>query len=207
MSALKIFLEQIVAVALNLKFPDLYKKLKANQDEIYRFVAAEMQFNRGMLFDQEGAYNGHPKWAPLKFRRGQILSDRGVLRKSIGPMDANGSAPANGTVSIRGDVVTIGTTLFYAAMMNWGTTGLPGGVLRAKNGGALMIPIPGGKSGTMATKTMKKTKVQGPGKGKMNVIFRNSVKIPARHFDEWNDQDQADLEAALVNKISDILSR
>lgn len=192
---------------LNLEFPDLYNKLRKHEDEIYRFVAAQMQFNRGMLFEHEGNYNGHPGWAPLAFRSGQILSKRGTLRKSIAPLSADGKAPSNGSVVISGDTITIGTSLFYAAMMNWGTTNLPGGVLRAKNAKALMIPIPGGKGGTPAGAGLKKTKVQGPGKGKQNVIFRKSVKIPARHFDEWTKADQDELEDALVNKISEILGR
>lgn len=145
-----------MSVKIELKFPDIAALIKRNQDEINRFIAAQMQFNRGMLFDNEGAYNGHPKWAPLAFRSGQILTQRGVLRKSIAPYAANGSAGTDGYVRRTNDTVTIGTNLFYAAMVNFGTKNLPGGVLKPKNAKALKIPIPKGANAGGGAKNIQK---------------------------------------------------
>lgn len=169
-------------VEINFEFPDLGAKLQRKVKEIYVFLAAQMQTNRGFLFDQEGAYNGHQKWAPLKFRRGQILSDRGTLRKSIAPVPARGAPGTDGIVEFAPETVTIGTKLFYAAMMNWGTTKLSGGVLKPVKAKALKIPTD-----------------KGP-------IFRKSVRIPERRFDDWNDQDQREIEEAYVNKIAAVLN-
>lgn len=188
-------------IDIRLSFPDLAKKLKANETEIYKFVAAQIQTNRGMLFDREGAYNGHDKWAPLAFRQGQILSKRGVLRKSLAPINANGTAGSNGYVTYRGDEVTVGTNLFYAAMMNYGTTRMPGGVMRPTKAKALMIPIPGGKEATAAAKGIRAGL-----KGKPKFIFRKYVRIPARVYNDWNQQDQDEISEALMNKIIEVLS-
>lgn len=170
-------------VEMKFEFPNLSEKLRRKVQEVYVFMAATMQTNRGMLFDQEGAYNGHPKWAPLKFRQGQILSDRGTLRKSLAPVPSLGVPGTDGIVMIAPDNITIGTKLYYAAMMNWGTTGLSGGVLKPVRAKALKIPD-----------------------GKGGFMFRKSVKIPARHFDEWNDADQQEMEEALANKLASILN-
>lgn len=171
-------------VQFELKFPDLGKKLREARSEIDLFIAAMMQTNRGMLFDSEGAYNGHPKWAPLKFRQGQILSKRGVLRKSLAPPAANGQPGNQGTVRVSGEYITIGTMVFYAALMNFGTTKMPDGVLRPKNKQALKIPTKGKK-----------------------FILRKSVKIPERRFDTWTDEDEQEMSEALMNKLSEVLSR
>lgn len=199
-------------VSIDLKFPDLALKIKNHRQEIDLFIAAQMQFNRGMMFDQEGAYNGHPSWAPLKFRKGQILSKSGKLRKSIAPSSQSGKPGPGGIVRFGGGVVTIGTSLIYASMMNWGTTMMPGGVLRPKNAKALMIPLPGGKSATEGAKGLKKgsSKISRDVGGKqknMNVIFRQSVKIPARRYDQWNDEDQRELSVALRNKLVELINK
>ncbi len=227
-------------IAIEFKFPDWENKLKAAKDELYVFVAAIMQTNRGMLFDAEGAYNGHEKWAPLKLRVGQILKLTGTLSQSMGPMGAKGKPGPSGIVRFNGDEVTIGTTLAYARLMNDGTVKMPGGKLVAKNAKALKIPLPKGLAQTEASKELrgKKTDQQiakirekmrrmrsqnsidkatfkikqlearkANGQGGSDFIFRKSVKIPARPFDQWNDQDQAELEASLVNKIAEILNR
>lgn len=175
-----------ITVDFDLKFPDWSEKLRRRINDLQDVILATMQTNRGMLFDREGSHNGHEKWAPLKLRDGQILSDRGTLRKSIAPRN-DGQTPRvspGGIVKFQGDMAVIGTTLKYAAMMNWGTTGLPGGVLRPVKAKALKFP---GKNG----------------KGS---IFAKSVKIPPRRFDEWNEQDQEELDATITNKLEEILN-
>lgn len=194
-------------IDLELQFPDLPAKLKRNLPKVYLFIAAQMQANRAFLFDAEGAYNGHPKWAPLKFRKGMILSDRGTLRKSIAPRPARGVPGQDGIVRFAGEKVTIGTSLAYAALMNWGTTRMPGGVLRATKAKALKIPIPGGKGATDAAKSLRKgaTTIKNAQGKSEKFIFRKSVRIPARRFDEWSNADQTELEEALTGYIAKIL--
>lgn len=196
-----------MSIDLNLEFPDLEDRLKRNLKKVYLFIASQMQANRGFLFDAEGAYNGHAPWAPLKFRRGMILSDRGTLRKSIAPRPARGVPGTDGIVRFSGERVTIGTSLAYAAMMNWGTTKLPGGVLRATKAKALKIPIPGGKGATDAAKSLRKgaTTIKNAQGKSEKFIFRKSVRIPARRFDEWSNADQTELEEALTGYIAKIL--
>lgn len=227
-------------------FPDFEDKLRRNRERIQRFVAATLQTNRGMIFDREGAYNGRNKWAALKFRQGMILSKTGHLRKSIAPRNANGRAGPDGIVRFQGDTVTIGTNLYYARLMNDGTTKLPGGVLRPVKAKALKIPIPQGKwAGEGAddlqgehfkkkidalhkrirelkehklTPTRKKqieklqgqivklSQQRGEGKSPVKFIFRKSVKIPERRFDDWTPQDEEELEVALRNVLEEILN-
>ena len=171
-------------IKIELAFPDMHKMLEAHRQEIDLFIAAIMQTNRGLLFDTEGKHNGRPGWAPLKYRSGQILSKRGTLRKSMAPYEAKGTAGPDGVVRVSGDTITIGTTLFYAKMMNHGTTGLPGGVLRPKTKKALKIPT-----------------------GNGGFVLRTVVLIPARHFDDWTSDDQQEMEEALSNKIVQVLER
>lgn len=133
-------------VGIEFKFPNWEAKLKAAKEEINLFLAANMQTNRGLLFDAEGGRNGHQRWAPLVFRNGMILAKRGILRKSIGPKNS-GLRPATGPDSIirfTETTITIGTALAYARMMNDGTAKMPGGVLRAKRAKALKIPVESG---------------------------------------------------------------
>lgn len=173
-------------VEAEFKMPDLKKRFNASQERISRFIAAQIQTNRGMMFDKEGAYNGHQKWAPLKYREGQILKKRGDLSRSIGPQGSKGYPGANGIVRISGTIkrlqVSVGTSLKYAAMMNWGTAGLPGGVLVAKTKKCLRFKV-GNKW-----------------------VMVHSVKIPARRFDGWNEQDKQELSGALRNLIVRILN-
>lgn len=194
-------------VEIKFTFPDLHAKLKKAEAELYQFIAAQLQYNRAMLFANEGGYNGHRKWAPLKFRVGQILSDTGALRRSLGPITAQGMErplkTANGIVEIQGNEVVIGTKLLYARLMNDGTANMPGGVLRPVKAKALMIPLP---SGTSATKQAKKAKKTGKKIGRQDVIFRKSVRIPARPFDQLNAQDEKEIARALENKIARVLS-
>lgn len=194
-----------INIDIKFEWPELDKLLQDKQDEIQLFVAGYAQYNRAMMFDAEGASNGHPKWAPLAFRSGMILSDKGVLRKSIAP-NTNPNSPAsraNGTIlEISKDVVTIGTNLMYARLMNDGTSKMPDGVMKATNAKALKIPIPGGANATDGAKGIKPNLKQ----GKQKFIFRKSVRIPARPFDQWNEQDSMELAGALKNKILEVLN-
>jgi phage gpG-like protein len=284
-------------VAIEFKFPNWEAKIKAAREEIGLFIAAIMQTNRGLLFDEEGSHNGHPKWAPLKFRVGHILKLTGALSQSMAPRNNGKSAghAAGSILRLEGDSITIGSNLAYARLMNDGTTKLPGGVLRPAPGDkAIAIPLPSGKKASDYAKSLrgpprdkdieqmiadhkkivdresssKKAKAhhkkqiaelkrqlaskktsygkkdfkdridrleaeikiaQRAGKKKETaekverldrwvkkyndtpknerVIFRRSVKIPARPFDQWNETDQAEMEAALTNKIAEILNR
>jgi phage gpG-like protein len=255
-------------VDIEFKFPDWAGKLKRHADALNRLQAAVIQTNRGMIFDSEGSYNGRPAWAPLKFRSGQVLSRRGTLRKSIAPRNSRGVAGQDGIVRFEADAIVVGTRLAYARMMNNGSVGLPGGVLRAKNAKALRIPIPSGEdandnardvraapitkrlneasakltkararreksrkrfektgsdaalkaaigsertllrlSETVAKLRARAGKIHQTGKGGQGFIFRKWVRIPARRFDDWNAQDQREMDAALMAKITEILNK
>lgn len=188
-----------VNVEINFEFPDWASSVKAALPEIRLFTAAQIQTNRGMMFDKEGADNGKPKWAPLKFRSGQILSDRGHLRKSWAPTPARGVPGTNGIVEFSGETITVGTTVLYAALMNDGTAPMPGGVLRARNAKALKIPLPSGLGATPSGKAARKAEGQ--------FMFRKSVRIPARRMDEWTIQDSDELQEAIANKIMEVMAR
>lgn len=168
-------------VKMKLEIPDFAELVRKQKQRLYMIMAATIQTNRAMMFDREGANNGHPKWAPLKIRKGKILSDKGTLRKSISGNQTGRPGP-DGIVMISGDQISVGTKLAYAAMMNWGTTGLPGGVLKPKKAKALKIPL-----------------------GDNEWLFRKSVKIPPRPFDQWNKDDQEELEETLINAIQDVI--
>lgn len=225
---------------IEMKFPLWKQAVTAKQGEIAQAIAAAMQTNRAMLFDTEGAYNGHPPWAPLKFRNGQILSDTGTLRKSIGPFARSGKPVSNpnGIVRYAGSavdpMVTIGTTLIYAALMN------NGGVVRPVGAKALAIPLPMGRSATpYAKKASKKASTVAKSralleemrkihartgsrileakiarvskfiehrKDSQRVLFLQKVTIPARPFDQWNTADQKELEIVLMNKLAKVLN-
>lgn len=198
-------------IELEWKFPNLAEKLKRHMKEIHLGVAAAMQENRAELFYSEGKHNGRAGWRPLKFRDGMILQNRGNLRKSM-TGNSKGSAGGDGIVRYMGDKVTIGSTLFYARLMNDGTTKMPGGVLRATRAKALKIPvnfqvvadIKNKKNKKMTNAAQIKKKMGKTGSG--NYIFRKSVKIPARRFDDWNNKDQSEMEMTLKNLIVMVLN-
>lgn len=231
-------------ISIRQEFPDLKGKLERSEPEINLFIAAQMQTNRGMLFDEEGAYNGHQKWAPLTLRNGQILSRTGALRHSLSPANPSGRPGPGGIVRFQGDVIIIGTKLAYARLMNDGTVNMPGGVLKPVNAKALAIPLPSGKAATPVAKQLRKNSygqkdlsakidqiraaiatAKGDRLGALQeklaryearrndspkaerVIFRKSVKIPARPYDQWSAEDEKELEAALVVKVSEVLNR
>lgn len=195
-----------VDIQFEFKYPNFGQKIADNRRRIMIFMAAMLQTNRGMLFDAEGAYNGHQKWAPLKFRNGQILSKSGTLRKSIAPGGMSGNPGPDGIVRISSDIVTIGTKLHYARMMNDGTVGLPGGVLKPKYALALAIPMPGGKGATKIAKQVKGVRKKNKNTGKMEkTLLVKSVKIPPRNFNSLNEKDAGELSEGLVNICREIM--
>lgn len=199
-----------MGVKFQMTVPQLEDRLRSRLGEIRLALAAGMQTNRALLFSSGGTHNGHLGWDQLKFRSGQPLKDRGTLAKSIGPKSVSGKpGRAAGTiVRITAQQVVIGTNLLYAAMMNWGTTKMPGGKLVPKNAKALKIPLPAGKNATEGAsrsfgKLNKKTGKHTIGKGQF--IFRRSVKIPARRFDTWSALDKREMNLVLRNKLTRIL--
>ena len=106
---------------------DIYKRVYEHKADLMNLIAATLQTQRAMIFDKEGAYNGREKWKPsqraLK-KGGMTLSKSGALRRSIAPRN-NGIVPGKdrGTIiMIEGTKVSIGTTLAYAAIHNYGGT-------------------------------------------------------------------------------------
>lgn len=171
-------------------FPDLAKKVKKNRRRIEEFMAATMQTNRALLFNHEGAYSGHKKWKPLKFRNGKPLMARGTLKKSIGPQN-DGKRPRRGPNSIvefQNGIVRVGTSLKYAGIHN------RGGVVQARHAQALKIPMPSGAKATDEAKEHGK------------VMFRKSVKIPKRNFSDITPEDKREFTEALVAVVSEVLS-
>lgn len=191
-----------------MKFPKLSQRLLEHQEQITREIVVAIQTNRGMLFDAEGAYNEHKPWAPLVLRTGQVLARRGVLKKSLAPGGGTGQAGPGGYVDMDGQgVVTVGTNVAYAAMMNFGTTKMPGGVLRPVRAKALAIPLPDGKWASDVTKALRKGAVKrvGPSGKNERVIFRKWVKIPARRFDTITARDKDEFAEVARNAIVEAL--
>lgn len=172
-------------VEIRFKMPDLLGRLKRGEKRIVLGMLAAMQENRAQVFDSEGSFNGAPKWKPLKCRDGMILSDTGALRRSIAPSSPTGLPGPGGAAFATGDLKKkefyLASKLPYAAMMNWGTTGLSGGVLRAKPGKSLVFDCGGSK------------------------VFAQQVKIPARRFDRFTAEDKRELTLTLRNLLVEVL--
>lgn len=179
-------------------FPDLLEKVRANEKRIGEEVIVAMQTNRGMLFDAEGNYNGHEAWAKPRLREGQALANRGVLKKSLAPGTDSGNAGPGGIATIDGQKVTIGTDVAYAAMMNFGTTRMPDGIMRPVRAKALRIPLPSGKKATAGAKKLRKTSDEG-------FIYRKWVRIPERRFDTITQADRDEFDAAFAAAIAEVL--
>lgn len=145
-------------VRFKFDFPDLKSLVERERENLKLLQAATMQTQRGMLFDQEGAYNGHQRWPDLQFRSGQILSRGGArgLRGSIAPRN-NGKAPGRGSHTILEMMssgammsVTIGSSLIYAETHDQGAT------IHAKPGKYLKIPLPVGQWANEKTRGIQK---------------------------------------------------
>ncbi len=198
-------------IKIDFKFPDLFGKMKKLEKNVMLVLAAAMQTNRAMMFDKDGADNGKKKWRPLLFRNGRPLQKSGVLRKSLAPPNS-GKRPGHaegGIVKMMSDTVTIGTNLHYARLMNDGTVHMSGGVLRPVNAQALMIPLPTGKSATPAAKRAKKSSTQIVNEigEKEHVMFRKSVKIPARPMDTITKKDEQEFADTVANYLGEEMSR
>lgn len=175
-------------VQIRLKVPKAFSNPPDIWDETKEVLAATLQTNRGFLFMESGRYNGHEPWAPLRYRKGQPLMKSGArgLSGSMAPrVTKNGTVPGKGPNSIlryTAGIVTIGTTLPYASLMNWGTSQMPGGVMKAKNAQALRFKI-----------------------GR-RWVFCKSVKIPPRRFDTFTPADVEEIETTLANTIARLLN-
>lgn len=203
----------MIKVKFDFNMPDLASVWRQKEEEVFKFIIAVLQTNRGLIFLSSGAYNGRSRWAPLVLRNGLPLLDRGNLMKSFGPIPSMGVPGPGGYVRIEQQAVTIGTSLAYAELMNDGTTKMPGGVLKSPTGKALMIPLPPGKQATNAAKSLRAdaytliTPNKRTGRNqRTDVIFRKSVKIPARPYNDWTQEDEDEISDALSEKIAEILN-
>lgn len=169
------------SVEITFDFPKLFDRLQNNQESIERLIASTIQTQVGLRFDNEGAYNNHEKWAPLKFRQGQILSYSGALRKSMSPPGAEGNPGPGGFVRHEGNVMDlkteVGTKLIYASVHNEGATIVP------KNKQALRYPIGGNK-----------------------FMFSKKSVIPKRNFTDMSFQDTEELNETLANYMAHLVS-
>lgn len=176
-------------LAIEFEIPDYLKRVKTQFKRIQIAIAADMQTNVGLRFDNEGAYNGHPKWQDLKsganirrtkngLQERQILRKSGALKNSIVPSAPTGQAGANGYVKLEGDiknsVVTIGTSVKYAAIHD------KGGV----------ISHPGTSNGF----------------GRGIKIPAHAIPIPKRNFSERNSNDNKETGKMLKNLLQEILN-
>jgi phage gpG-like protein len=162
----------------------LFERIKGNEKKaLMDFIAANLQTNRAMIFDHEGAYNGRTKWKGLVFRKGMILSKSGDLRRSIAPRN-NGVVPvksANTILEFSGSKISIGSKLKYANLQD------KGGKVEAKNAKALKIPVG-------MTKVPGRVRIGGKW-----YIFRKRVNIPSRPFTDWTPQDDTEIKRAITN--------
>ncbi len=210
-------------ISINAKFPKWFEKFKRMENDIFLFIAATLQTNRGMMFDDANAGRPTP-WKDPVLREGMPLSQRGTLRKSWAPQMGR-DKPGNGPGSIvryAGGVVTIGTSLAKAPILN------NGGVILPKKGKWLWIPLPRGSalSSNHPTDVAKELKasagkrkknqewkwtkkpgqpivVLGPG-GKVWMLAKK-VTIPPRPMNQWTVDDQKEVSEALKGKMERVL--
>lgn len=181
-----------MSVYVEVAIPDFSAKALKAVQQLPLLIAATVQTQRGMIFNREGAYNGRNKWEPLKFRKGQILKDRGTLSKSIAPAHSpTKPGKAEGSiVEMRPDVVSVGTDIAYAIVHEEGRTIKP-----KTPGGLLHFQVP----------TYVKTKA---GKWKQTGtrwIHAHQVTIPARPFGDATQQDADELAETLSNYYTSLL--
>ena len=162
-------------VDISFDFPDLAAAGARIRAGLPGLIAATLQRQRAMIFDNEGAYHGRPRWEPLKCRQGQILFDTGKLSQSIGPLSRTSDRPGysvGSIVKLSDGIVTIGTNLPYAAVHNYGA------VIRPVKAKALVYKC-----------------------GKDFVFSKKSV-IPARPFGDITNEDVTDLVDTVSGYIS-----
>ena len=210
-------------IGIEWRFPKFLNALQERMNEVNLFVAANLQTNRGLMFDTSN--QGRTPWEPLKLRDGQPLSQRGALRQSFGPTNDGKKPKMNpgSIVKLGDDVVTIGTSIKYAIVHN------EGAVIKPVKAKFLWIPLPSGKANssnapTPAAKKLRKAARKKKGEdgwrwvktkegalvvrapsGKVFLLAKKAT-IPKRPMDEWNEADQQELEEALRNKLVEVLS-
>lgn len=167
-------------VVIELNLPDWSAARERILSEVPGLIAATLQTQRGMIFDQSGAYNGRPAWPDLRCRNGMPLKDRGTLAQSIAPRN-DGLRPGRSTGTILrtmgglDGITTVGSSLAYASVQNNGATIVP---VRAR---ALRFKCHG------------------------RWVFRKKVVIPPRPFADWTHQDQNELVTTVENYVKYVL--
>ena len=169
-------------VTIDFKFPNLLENFKSQFKNVLIGMASDVQTNRGLLFDGEGAFNGHEKWKDLASGKNkkilknglqarQILRKSGVLRLSLAPSNPDGTPGQNGYIKVEGDyknvVMKVGTLVAYAKIHN--------------EGGVIMHP------GT------------DNGFGRGIKIKAHPITIPKRNFTDWNEIDARNMKKYLKN--------
>lgn len=196
-----------MSVQIKMQFPPLAQRLQSQKRNMLVFLAAQMQTNRGLLFQAEGGRNGNKRWKPPLLRKGMALSDTGTLRKSLAP--GTGYAGPGGVVRMSGTHVEIGTTIAYAPIVNFG------GTFTAPPGRPFKIPLPSGKNATDYAKAMRKAIVADNRLRKKNglkprptdFIFRMKITIPERRFDIMTAQDQKEISRAYEAKLRQVMAK
>ena len=176
-----------MTVSVNIQLPDFDKKQMWMLRAVPLLIAASLQTQRGLIFQNEGQWNGREKWAPLKFRDGKILRDKGDLSKSIAPRhDDNKPGRSAGTIlEAKGDIVSVGTDIAYAIIheegkVYHGTPEMP-----------LAFPAPLYK---ISSKTGKQRK------SGQYWIFCQKITIPARPFGNVTQMDADEIAQTLANR-------
>jgi phage gpG-like protein len=171
---------------IELDFPQFKNVAVQIQSELPGLIAATLQTQRAMIFDSEGSYNGRPGWEPLKHRKGQILSDSGDLRKSMGPMN-DGTAPghaAGSIVQLAMGLVTIGTNIRYAEIHDQGAT------------------IPGHASKTFHSLKTGRFIKHSRKRGIWKQHYTDAYDIPARPFGNFTSEDISELNETVTNYLT-----
>ncbi|MDT7838206.1 phage virion morphogenesis protein [Aquabacterium sp. OR-4] len=148
-------------------------------------IARAMVTGAQMRFRMQTAPNGQPWSKSYRARTegGQTLSMSRRLRNSI-----NGQAT--------GHSATVGTNVVYAAIHQFG------GVIRAKAGPFLAIPVtpaaraagsPRSMEGLHVAQTLKGQFILVDSKGQTHFLLRRQVKIPARPFLGVSGSDAAEI--------------
>lgn len=163
-------------IEIKFEFPNLLGALNAALPRIERVIASTIQTNVGLRFDNEGAHNGHEKWAPIR-RQGQILSKTGTLRRSYAPPGADGKPGPGGFVNMSGDItnalVEVGSKIAYAGIHD------RGGVIKwpgTNNGFGRKIKIPA-----------------------------HDIPMPKRNVTDLNQVDEDELNETITNLVAEIL--
>lgn len=181
-----------MTVSVDIRMPDFDRKQMWMLRVVPMLIAASVQTQRGLIFQHEGQWNGRSKWAPLKFRDGQILKDTGTLSKSIAPKHSpDKPGRENGTIlEAHNDIVSVGTDIAYAIIheegrVYHGTPEMP-----------LAFPAPIYK---VSSKTGKKRK-----SGEY-WIFCQKIVIPARPFGDVTQMDADEIAQTLANRFTAVL--